>query len=132
MVFGTFDMLHEGHRYFLKAAGSLGKLRVIIARDDTVMKVKGRSALKTESERLNDLRAEGFDAVLGSTGNKYAVIEEYAPNIICLGYDQKAFTDKLAVACESLGLKVDIRRLGSHKPEIYKSSILNENPHRNI
>jgi FAD synthetase len=41
MTFGTFDMFHPGHRYYLSEARKEGDvLVVIVARDITVEKLK--------------------------------------------------------------------------------------------
>ncbi|HEY4500387.1 MAG TPA: adenylyltransferase/cytidyltransferase family protein, partial [Candidatus Paceibacterota bacterium] len=46
MVFGTFDILHPGHLYFLRAAKKLGDYLIVsLARDVNVRKIKGRKAL---------------------------------------------------------------------------------------
>ena len=52
LVFGTFDGLHEGHQFFLKKARALGdRLVVVVARDVSVIALKGRSARLHEQER---------------------------------------------------------------------------------
>lgn len=132
MAFGTFDILHPGHTYALKAAKKLGDyLVVIIARDATVLKVKGKKPLFNEKTRLKNLKQLNLaDKVrLGSLGNKYQVIVEEKPDVIALGYDQNFFVDDLKNIVDK---KVKIVRLKSHKPKIYKSSKLRtayeENP----
>jgi len=132
MAFGTYDGVHDGHRHFLNQASAYGDLRVIVARDETVKKLKGRPALKNELERLRGLRGEGYDAVLGRHGDKYAVIREYEPDTICLGYDQEAFTDKLETACGKMGLETTILRMPAHEPNKLKSSLINNHPHATL
>lgn len=122
LAFGTFDILHHGHERMLKAAKKLGgHLTVIIARDATVCSVKGKKALFTEKTRLKNLKQLNIaDKVrLGCLGNKYKVIVDEKPDIIALGYDQKFFVDDLK---KVVGKNVQIIRLKSHKPNIYKSS----------
>ena len=124
MAFGTFDTLHPGHTYALKAAKKLGDyLVVIIARDKTVEKVKGRKPVFNEKIRLENLKHLGIaDKVrLGSLGNKYQVIIDEKPDVIALGYDQKFFVDDLKNVIDK---NVRIIRLKPHKPGIYKSSKL--------
>ncbi len=124
MAFGTFDTLHPGHSYVLKAAKKLGDhLTVIVARDATVLKVKGRKPVFNEKTRLKNLKELNIaDKVrLGSLGDKYKVIRDEKPDIIALGYDQKFFVDDLK---SIIGKNVRIVRLKSHKPNIYKSSKL--------
>lgn len=53
MTFGTFDMFHPGHVYYLSEARKLGdELITIIARDVTVSKIKGRLPREKENVRL--------------------------------------------------------------------------------
>ena len=64
------------------------------------------------------------EALLGNPGDKYAVIEQVRPDVICLGYDQKAFVGKLGEALMMRGLSVRMVRLKPFHPERYKSSLL--------
>lgn len=123
MLFGTFDILHKGHLNLFEQAKQFGdKLIVVIARDKTVEEVKGKLPRHSEEERLNKVKSEikgiGGRAILGQIRNKYNVIKKYKPNIICLGYDQKHFLDKLKE------LKIPIKKLKPYKPQKYKSSKL--------
>ncbi len=128
MVFGTFDIFHLGHRSFLKQAKKYGEyLIVVVARDETVLKVKKRETINKERERVRVIRKSKLadKVALGSRGNKYAIIKKYQPNVICLGYDQKFFADRLKENLEKFNLKnIKIIRLKSYRPEIYKSSKL--------
>ncbi len=122
LAFGTFDILHPGHSHMLRAAKKLGDhLTIIIARDATVEKVKGKKALFDEKTRLKNLKQLNIaDKVrLGNLGNKYQVIIDEKPDIIALGYDQKFFVDDLQNIIDK---NTKIVRLKAHKPEIYKSS----------
>lgn len=127
MVFGTYDIVHPGHLNFFRQAKEHGDyLIVVVGRDDTVTSVKERSPLHDEKSRVKKIRSlELVDkAVLGNKTDKYKVIERYKPYIICLGYDQYFFTEKLKEELEKRKLKVKIKRLKPHKPEIHKSSKL--------
>jgi FAD synthetase len=124
MAFGTFDILHPGHTSVLKSAKKLGDyLVVVIARDATVLKLKGRKPLFNERVRLKNLKKLDIaDKVrLGNLGDKYKVIKDEKPDVIALGYDQKFFVDDLK---NVVGKNVEIVRLKSYKPKIYKSSKL--------
>ena len=126
MIFGTFDIFHKGHENFLKQAKQYGDyLIVIIARDKTVLKIKGKLPRNNERKRLKVIGESKLadKAVLGSLSDKYKVIEKFKPNVICLGYDQVAFTEKLEEKLRELGLnKTKIIKLKSYKPKKYKSS----------
>ena len=134
IAFGTFDGFHLGHKHYLDRAAAYGDLTVVIGRDATVYKVKGRLPIRNEDERIATVRAAGYDVRLGSLTDKYAVLAEVRPDFICLGYDQQAFTDKLEEACSRLGLSATIVRIEAYKPETYKSSLLDrhEAPDRDV
>ncbi len=127
MVFGTFDGLHEGHRNLFAQAKTHGDtLIVIVARDTTVQKVKGKKPIFNENNRLAAVKhQQGVDgAYLGNTDDVYRVIIVHAPEVICLGYDQKTFTDSLANWLSAQYRPIPIIRLQPYKPDIYKSSLL--------
>ena len=128
MIFGTFDIFHKGHRNFLEQARRHGDyLIVVVARDKTVEKIKKRLPQNGENSRLKIIKESGLadEAVLGSLENKYKAIEKYRPDVICLGYDQKIFTENLREKLKEFNLsKTKIVRLKSYYPEKYKSSKL--------
>lgn len=128
MVFGTFDIFHKGHIYFLKQARRQGDfLTVVVARDETVAKIKKQKPRNKEQKRKRILENNHLadKVILGNLNDKYAVIKKYQPDIICLGYDQKAYVDKLKNKLQQFGLKkTRIKKLKPFHPEKYKSSLL--------
>lgn len=128
LVFGTFDIFHEGHRDFLKQAREHGDfLCVVVARDATVVEVKGVPPQNDEQIRLANIKNSGLvdETMLGNLSDKYAVVKEYFPDVICLGYDQKFFIDGLRDRLNEFGLKnTKIIRLKPYNPERFKSSKL--------
>ena len=135
LVFGTFDGLHEGHLNFFKQAKEHGDyLIVVVGRDSTVEKLKGNPPKFYEQERWKAVQDSGLvdEARLGNqapAGQKldpYKVVEEVHPDVICLGYDQTFFADKLAEELPKRGLShIKIERLNAFEPEKYHSSIIN-------
>lgn len=127
MVFGSFDILHPGHIYFLREAKKLGdKLVVVIALESTIKEVKENAPKYKESDRVEHIRdLKIADRVmLGYEADKYEVIEEINPDVIALGYDQETFADKLKEEMEKRKMNPKIVRIGSYKEEHYKSSKL--------
>ena len=127
MVFGTFDMLHEGHRFLFREAKKHGtELVVVVARDRTVERVKGRKPDFPEQQRLAAVLAEpGVDsAVLGHEDDQFRVLQEFRPDVVCIGYDQSAFVDELPARLAAIGLLTRIVRLPAYHPERFKSSLL--------
>ncbi|MBN2422111.1 adenylyltransferase/cytidyltransferase family protein [Candidatus Woesearchaeota archaeon] len=126
LCFGTFDIVHPGHVFFLKKAGRSGELTVVIARDLTVKKIKGKFPDNPEMKRLDKLKKLklAHKVILGNLGDPYKIIEDIKPDIICLGYDQNSFTDNLRKELKARNLLIEIIRLPYYKPHIYKSSKL--------
>ncbi len=131
LVFGTFDIFHDGHCDFLKQAKNYGDfLRVVVARNITVLNVKGKLPRYLEGERVETIKKSGLadEVVLGSLNDRYEVVRKYKPDIICLGYDQKQSLAELRRKLNEIGLeRTKIVRLKSFQPEKYKSSLLREN-----
>ena len=132
LVFGTFDLLHEGHKQFLRMAKTYGKeLVVVIARDMTVHRVKNRRPLHDESYRKEQVGKLPFvdKVVLGNLDDVYKIIEELSPDIICLGYDQTHFTDALDHKLQEFGLTTKIIRIPPFEEHRYKTSLLRKTIH---
>ncbi|MDD5397186.1 MAG: adenylyltransferase/cytidyltransferase family protein [Candidatus Moranbacteria bacterium] len=131
LLFGTFDIFHEGHRNFLKQARKHGEfLRVVVARDVTVLKVKGHRPRYAEQERVSAIKKSGLaeEVVLGSIDDRYEVVRKFKPDVICLGYDQQQSLAELRRKLNETGLeRTRIVRLDAYKPEIFKSSLLKKN-----
>lgn len=127
MAFGSFDVLHPGHIYYLKKAKSLGdKLIVVVARDETIQDVKGitpKYPEKARVENVRDLRIAD-KVVLGYETDKYEIIEEFNPAVIALGYDQEAFAVDIQEEMKKRKMSPKIFRIDSYKEDQYKSSKL--------
>jgi len=127
LVFGTYDIFHRGHRDFLKQAKRHGEfLRVVVARDVTVARVKGHLPRYSEQERAAIVKASRLadEVVLGSLNDRYGVVRDFAPEVICLGYDQKQSLAELRRKLAETGLeRTKIVRLVAYQPETFKSSL---------
>lgn len=123
MVFGTFDILHQGHLDFFRQARQYGdELLVVVARNINVYRNKGRYPKNDEKVRLAKLVESGAVDVarLGYLEEPFKIIYEERPDVICLGYDQHSYDKGLAETFPD----IKIMRLKAFKPEIYKSSKL--------
>lgn len=128
MVFGTFDILHEGHRnLFLQAKQHGNYLIAVVATDKNTIEIKKKAPLHNEQERLESVQSEfNVDlAVIGDGSDPYKVIVEHQPDVICLGYDQhNCFEEKLVSKLKEYPLSLPVIRLNPFQPDKYKSSIL--------
>ncbi|MDP3645707.1 MAG: adenylyltransferase/cytidyltransferase family protein [bacterium] len=128
MIFGTFDMVHPGHEDFFRQARELAEdpfLVVSIARDSSVTRIKGTAPRNQEEERLQNVRAHPLvdEVLLGDEEGYMTHIKKIQPTIIALGYDQEGeYVRDLERDLNDAGLLIQIIRLQSHKPEIFKTS----------
>ncbi|MFO7711487.1 MAG: non-canonical purine NTP pyrophosphatase [Candidatus Woesearchaeota archaeon] len=123
LVFGCFDCLHEGHRYYFREAAKYGTVVAIVARDETIRKLKGEPHF-SEQERLRHVLKEVPFAELGSRTDKYQAIREYRPAAICLGHDQHNFTEGIEQVLKEENIDSKIIRIEPYKRDIYRSSLL--------
>jgi FAD synthetase len=127
MAFGTFDYFHAGHEDYLKQAKALGdELVVVIAKDDTVRKVKSKKPMYSERKRLRDVsnNVHVDKAILGNADDKYKVIRKIKPNVLALGYDQFVFTYGLKQLFIQEKMNTKIVRLSAFSPQTFKSSLI--------
>ncbi|MEM2762397.1 MAG: adenylyltransferase/cytidyltransferase family protein, partial [Candidatus Bathyarchaeia archaeon] len=115
---GTFDLLHYGHVYYLtnakRAGGENSRLIVIIARDKTVEKLKGRKPIIPEDQRraiVESLKVVD-EAILGYEEMDIGkVIEKIKPDIIALGYDKEDVERELKRYIAEKGLNIEVIRI---------------------
>lgn len=129
MVFGTFDGLHKGHLNFFKQAKNLAKnsfLIVSIGRDKNVLKIKGRKPIFSENQRLKLVKKSNLvnKVILAGKANYLSHILKETPDIIALGYDQKAYVKELKKDLKNEDISVKIIRLKPYKEHIYKNHLL--------
>lgn len=130
LVFGVFDKLHEGHKYFLEKASELGtELIVSMASEASTVALKDKKPSQTEEDRMRAVKSLPYvnevvkgDDLIGA----YSAIKEYNPNVIATGYDQNALRDHLNEWLKKDGRGVKIEIIDSFEPRIYKSSLLTD------
>jgi FAD synthetase len=128
---GVFDLLHLGHVRFLEAAKKTGgqgaKLVVVVARDNTVEKKKGRKPIMPEYQRcalVASLKVVD-EAILGYEDfDMGKVIERIRPDVIALGYDSHMTGSEHSVrnAIKEKASKTRIVRIGKFSSDELDSS----------
>jgi len=127
---GVFDLLHVGHVKFLEAAKKAGgensELIVIVARDRTVEKRKGKKPVVPEDQRRALVEALKVvdTALLGyEEFDMEKVIEKVKPDVIAVGYDQKGIQEELQRLIQAKELQIEVVRIGKFgKDELNSSS----------
>ena len=126
---GVFDFLHLGHVKFLEAAKKEGgkntKLIVIVARDKTVEKNKGRKPIIPENQRcalINSLKVVD-KALLGYENLDIAeIIKGTSPDVVVLGYDQQALEKKVLDYIKKSEYKIKIAKIEKFGKDALDSS----------
>ena len=129
MVFGTFDMVHQGHVNLFNQARKLVKnpfLIVSVARDKNVLKIKGHLPRNSQQARKLIVAQNPLvdKVVIGGSSDHLPHIIKERPDIIALGYDQVAYVRGLRSRLKESGLKTKIVRLKPYKPRVYKTTLL--------
>ena len=126
---GVFDLLHLGHVRFLedakKAGGKNAELIVIIAKDSTAEKMKGRKPIMNEDQRRSLVESLKVvdEAVLGFEGLEIGeVIEKVKPDVIALGYDQAEMEREVEDYVDKHNLSVSVVRIGKFGENTLDSS----------
>src|SRR5208282_2881760 len=129
---GTFDHFHPGHIDFLRQAKTLGEvLTVIVARDETVKRIKGFLPTNSEQVRKRNVEESGIPerVILGNlVTDLFQILQELKPDVIALGYDQRVFEEEIA---KRFPLCTIIRLL-SFEPDHYKSSFYRQKNHKGL
>jgi FAD synthetase len=115
---GVFDLLHLGHVRFLedakKAGGADAVLVVVVARDSTAEKLKGKKPIMNEEQRralVESLKVVDR-AVLGYEGLDIGeVISEIEPDVIALGWDQADMEQKVTAYLKEHSLPIFVVRV---------------------
>jgi len=131
LTFWSFDIVHEGHKYYLSGAKKYARtLITIIARDETIERIKWNAPHNNQEIRKGQIEKLGLSNIIliWDTYNPYIWLEIYKPKIIMLGYDQRwRFVEWLPSQLQELWLSdTKILRMGSLEPDKYKSSLLRQ------
>jgi len=126
---GVFDLIHLGHIRFLEkakeAGGVYAQLIVVVARDSTVNKMKGKLPLIPEQERraIVEMLKPVDMAVLGNEPLDIAgIIKKWKPDIIAVGYDQNYVESEVRKYVQKENLPIEIVKIEKLDKEEYSSS----------
>lgn len=134
-VAGTFDGLHYGHLFLLAHARRRGTtmarrlgrngvyLVVVVARDDSVQRIKGRAPHHTQRERQRLVAAmRPVDAAfVGYPDDFIRSVRRARPDLIVLGYDQSHAWEEIL---RTGGISVPVVRCPQYRGRYLKSSML--------
>ncbi len=126
---GVFDIIHPGHIYTLNEAKALGDvLVVVVATDNTSVKMKKRNPLHTQEQRqelVNSLSMVDL-CLIGQEDDIFKTVNHVRPQIIALGYDQVHQEKFIVDGCKRINLDAKVARLQSPIPESSSSKIQKE------
>jgi FAD synthetase len=118
LVFGTFDVFHNGHDYFLTRARELGdRLVVGVARDAHVRALKGHTPIQDQETRLERVRRHPCvsDAVLcDEMLGQYEIVLRVRPDLIALGFDQGQLEVNLRSWMKGQGMDIPVVVIASY------------------
>ena len=126
---GVFDLLHYGHIRFLEEAKKKGgkdsRLVVIVARDETVHRLKGSDPVIPEDQRRAIVESLEVveEALLGFEDlDLTRVIQQLKPDLIAVGHDQDYICDQLIKIKKALEMDFEIIRIERFGKEDLNSS----------
>ena len=136
---GVFDLVHYGHVRFIEEAKKIGgdesRLVIIVARDKTVQRLKGRRPIISEDQRravIESLKPVD-EAILGYEDLSFEdTILKVNPNIIAMGHDQQILETQIRDFIKQHDLNIRVVRIGKFGREDLDSTskikrrILNE------
>ena len=126
---GVFDIIHPGHIHTLNDAKELGDvLVVVVATDNTAVKMKKRRPLQSQEQRkelVNSLSMVDL-CLIGQEDDIFKTVNHVKPQIIALGYDQVHQEKFIIEGCKKIELNAKVARLQSPIPESSSSKIQKE------
>ena len=126
---GVFDIIHPGHISTLNAAKALGDvLVVVVATDNTAVKMKKRNPLHSQEQRqelVKSLKVVDL-CLIGQENDIFKTVNLVKPQIIVLGYDQVHQEKFITEGCKKIKLDARVARLQSPIPESSSSKIEKE------
>ncbi len=116
---GVFDLLHYGHIRYLEEAKKMGgpgaELIVIVARDETVRRLKGSDPVIPEDQRRAVIEALKVvdEALLGFEDlDLDRVLQQVKPDVVAVGHDQDAIRRQVEKIKKARELDIEIVTVG--------------------
>ena len=127
MAFGTFDLFHPGHQYYIsEAMKQADECIVVVARDHRVVSWKGRTPVDDEEKRKQNIEKHfpGIRVILWDEVDMMMPLRMYKPDILAVWYDQKVPLDRVHEVLP----EVSIIRIAGFETDTWKSSKLRDIP----
>ena len=126
---GVFDIIHPGHIHTLNSAKELGDvLVVVVATDNTAVKMKKRQPLHSQDQRKELVESLTMVdlCLIGQEDDIFKTVNRVRPQIIALGYDQVHQEKFITEGCKKIDLDAKVARLQSPIPDSSSSKIEKE------
>ncbi|MCE2614475.1 MAG: FAD synthase [Nitrosopumilus sp. (ex Thoosa mismalolli)] len=126
---GVFDIIHPGHIHTLNSAKALGDiLVVVVATDNTAVKMKKRQPLHSQDQRKELVESLTMVdlCLIGQEDDIFKTVNRVRPQIIALGYDQVHQEKFIIEGCKKIELDAEVARLQSPIPDSSSSKIQKE------
>ena len=126
---GVFDLLHYGHIRYLEEAKKTGepdaRLVVIVARDETVRRLKGTDPIIPEDQRRAVIEALRVvdEALLGFEDlDLDRVLQQVKPDIVVVGHDQGAIKNQVEKINKAREMRIKIVQISQFGEDDLNSS----------
>ena len=126
---GVFDLLHYGHIRYLEEAKKTGepdaRLVVIVARDETVRRLKGSDPIIPEDQRRAVIEALRVvdEALLGFEDlDLDRVLQQVKPDIVVVGHDQGAIKNQVEKINKAREMRIKIVQISQFGEDDLNSS----------
>jgi len=125
---GVFDIIHPGHIHTLNSAKELGDVLVVVATDNTAVKMKKRQPLHSQDQRKELVESLTMVdlCLIGQEDDIFKTVNRVRPQIIALGYDQVHQEKFITEGCKKIDLDAEVARLQSPIPDSSSSKIEKE------
>lgn len=87
---GAFNIIHDGHKFFLQEAKKLGDELIVMISHDRLNKKKIGKIAVLATERKKNVEALGIAdrVIIGDSKDRMKIVRKEKPDIIAVGYDQ--------------------------------------------